>query len=194
MKLSTPVFPVALLLLLVSTISCMAQDEKAVFMESDLYQFSQKTKLKEIKLQKKELMTQIKKGDKNAELKLNKLATIESVIADNIEQVRPLPQAPELLKIRPNPPCPPKDCETLKGLGSIIIGDDLKNVTAVVLDNKGKTVGKLNDKVISQNAKLGYKEYGFTLKKNVSGPITIKITRTPKIGKPVTYSYEATLQ
>ncbi len=194
MKLSTQVFPVALLLLLICTTSCMAQDEKVVFMESDLYQFSQKVRLKEINLEKKGLMAQIKKGDKNAERKLNNLSKLESIIDRELSENRTLEEVPSILKIKPRPPCPPKDCEKLKKLGSIMVSDDLKKISAVVLNANGKNIGKLNNTVISQNAKLGYKEYGFTLNKDVSGPIIIKITRVPKVGKPITYSYEAILE
>jgi len=178
------------------SLSCTAQKEQAVFLEADLYRVSTESRLKEISIEKKKLIKELKAGNKNVEPELNKRIAQEKSLRAAVKNIRYNYNDFVSIKINPpKPPCPePRACDDYPELGAIIVGKDIRKITAVVLDNKGTVIGNLQSKGNPIKNIDGYISYPFTMKKKYSGPITIQVTRTPLSGKATTYSYPATLR
>lgn len=183
------------MLLIAMTISCNAQKQENAILEAELFKTVQEYQLDVLKNDKKKLMTDLKKGNKSAEQKLQKNTTSQKQLLASIKQIPSInitPDISKVLKVKPTPPpCPPPiDCDKLFDITiPLIVGFDIKDIDVSIFNNKGKKIGGAD-----KNNKLGntikqYKVFNFKLDQKYKGPISIVIKRVSSKGKTTSYTY-----
>ena len=162
-------------------------------LETDLFAYYAKSEITSMNEQKKELLKEVKKGNKNAEIEIKKIAVKEKKLANSIKiNASILKNDLVSFKIGPRPPCPPRDGGICANdwLQSIVLSPVFKNLTIKAYNGK-KLVGSL-DKSPYAIDKNGYQAYHFNWLngEKYSGAITsIIVTRTDLKGNIETYTF-----
>jgi hypothetical protein len=162
---------------------------KGTLVESDMFTQSKKSELQKVQKDKKVLFGKIKKGDKKAEQSLKQLTKKESELKKDLEaNLGHNELAFKTFKVIPRPPCPPKSngkC-ALDRIKNLVVADNIKSIIAIIVDENGKKVGQLNSKPFL--TKNGLKVFAFDMiNKNISGTVTVKITRIDNNNKKSSY-------
>jgi len=158
-------------------------DKKAI-LESDLFAFYNRTELLKLDTKKKNLRKRMTQGDKNAEVQLNKLGAKKSIVQINLNEaisssINTL-RYYQVFKDFPKPPCPPeKEC-AIGALKELVVTNNINSIQATVYNKDGKKVGYLEKKPFLIDKKNGLKVYKFSMLKEYSGPIILKVKRMSK--------------
>lgn len=165
-------------------------------LESDLFAFYNKNELRKLTKEKKALLSKIKKGNKSAEAKMHLIGLKENKLNANLAQATTFSnQIKKVGKIKPIPPCPPKDngkC-LIDVLRQLLVSDKIK-MKIKILDTNKKPIGYLEEKPSYTNTKLGLKGYNFVLTQKYSGNVYLDISRTESGGLNKRYTIEAILK
>lgn len=192
-------YVILVLLTLQSTVSQeeenpqMSKTFENVLLETDLYKESSTANLKQLEKAKMEQMRKVKQGDKISEMNVKELHQKEISVSDNLKELNKYKVTNRLdivSKIKPLPPCPPREECRLEGLGAILVPSNVRSFKLQVLNDKNEQIGSISKKALqidkqSQLYPIELKEY--------KGPIIIKIQKISSKGIKENYEVKRIL-